>query len=73
MVVVIIHESGEFLLQFPRKVIVLKFDDILHRSIIAFDLPLGHSMIRGSLFMSHVLIYQKVFQLSQNITRPIIA
>ena len=28
MVVVIIHEPWDFLLQFPREVIILKFDDI---------------------------------------------
>jgi hypothetical protein len=32
VIIVMIYESFEFLLQFPREVIVLKFDDILHRS-----------------------------------------
>ena len=73
MVVVIIHESWEFLLQFPREVIILKFDDILDRSMITFGLSLGHRVIRGSPRMSYALFFQIDFQLSRKVTRTIIA
>ena len=73
MVVVIIYEPWEFVLQFPREVIVLKFDDILHRSMITFDLSLGHRAIRGSSHMSYALFFQIDSQLSRKITRTIIA
>ena len=46
------------MLQFPREVIVLKFDDILHRSMITFDLSLGHRVILGSPHMSYALFFR---------------
>lgn len=44
-VVVVVDERCDLGLQRSRQVMVLQQDPVLHRAVVAFDLPLGHWMI----------------------------
>ena len=45
VMVVVFNELSDRLLELPRIVVVLQFDDILHRAVIALDLALGHRVV----------------------------
>ena len=45
-VIVVFHEARQGALEFPRATVLLELDDVLHRPVVAFDLPLRHG-VRG--------------------------
>ena len=46
VMVVVFNELTDRLFQLPRVVVVFQLDDVLHRTVIAFDLPLlRHRMV----------------------------
>ena len=53
MVVVVFDPLLDRLLKFPRIIVVLQFDHVLHRTVIAFDLALGHRVVRRTPSVFH--------------------
>jgi len=63
LVVVILHEVSEVSLQLFRGIVVLQFHHILHRTVIALDLALGHRVVGCATSMLNVLALQVVLQI----------
>ncbi len=63
MVVVVLDPLPDRLLQFPRIVIVLQLDPVLHRTVIAFDFALRHRVIGRTSSVFHPATLQVVFEL----------
>ena len=48
-------------LQFPRTVVVLKFNNVLHRPVVSLDFSLGLGMKWFPANMSNGLFFQELF------------
>ena len=66
LVVVVLDEATDFQFQFTREVVVLEFDHVLHRPVVAFDLSLGHRMIRGSPGVAETSLLEIFLQLTRD-------
>ena len=71
-VVVVFDEASDLLFEFPREIVFLQVDLLLHRSVIPFDLPLCHRMIRRTVCRCHSLVLEKVFELLGDIRRSVV-
>ena len=59
LVVVIVHKAGNFNLKLGREEIILQVHNVLHRTVVAFNLALGHRVVRGRVGMLDVPAFQK--------------
>ena len=71
--VVMVDPLGNGFLQLPREVIVLQFDDVLHRPMITLYLALGLRVIRRATDMIHTLAVEPFSQIAGDVGRTIIA
>jgi len=55
-------------LQFPRTVVMLKFNNVLHRPMVSLYLTLGLRMKWFASNMSNGLFSQKLFQITRDVT-----
>ena len=62
-VIVIFHEARQGALEFPQAKVLLELDDVLHRTVVAFDLSLRHGVIGHAPAMVPTVRVQVVGQL----------
>ncbi len=72
LMIVVVHKTSDLLLKLPGIEIVLQLDHVLHRTMIALDLTLGHGMIGRTAYVLDMLALQKGFEFSGNITGTVI-
>ena len=72
-VVVELDEVTDLSFQFTWRVVVFQQQDILYRSMIPFDLPLSHRMIRSATNMTEALFFQVVSEFAGDITWTVVA
>jgi len=68
LVGVVAHELDDLPLQFFGRIVVLQVHHILHRAVIAFDLALGHRVVRRTVGMI-VLFSKSILQIENPIYR----
>ena len=66
LVVVVLHKLAELVIQMPGQIIVLQIDDVFHGAMIAFNLALGHGMIRSRANMLDMVALEILFELIRN-------
>ena len=72
LIVVPVHERRQATFQLLREPVVLQLDQVLHRPVIALDLPLRHGMIRLTPRVFDLLLLQVLSQLLGYITGTVI-
>jgi hypothetical protein len=73
ILIVVLYKRLNSRFQLPGGVLVLQLHHILHRAVIAFNLALGHGMIRCTPGVTHLVFIQIDFKLARQITRAIVA
>ena len=64
LVVVIIHKLSNMSLQFFRTLVMLEFNNILHRPVVSLDFSVGLWMKWFPANMSNGLFFQELFQIT---------
>ena len=72
-VIVRFHEACQSAFEVPRAEVLLEFHDVLHRPVIAFDLPLRHRVIRRTPCVRQTVLVQVVREFLRNIAGAVIA
>ena len=71
MLVVVLNEFTDRLLKLPGEFVVPQLDHVLHRSVIALNLALGHGVVWRPSDMIDVLPLEILLQLAREITRSV--
>ena len=59
LVVVIVHEAGDLNFKFGGEKIILQVHNIFHRTVVTFNLALGHRVVGCRASMLHLLVLEK--------------
>jgi hypothetical protein len=71
-VVVLVNERANGLLKFPREIVVVEYDDVLHGAVPALDFALCLGMINSSPHMIDMVAFEIVSQVVEDEHRAVI-
>ena len=72
VIIVIVHECAQSKFKFPGQKVVLQFDDVLHRTVVAFYLSLCLRMVWSTPYMVHFFVPDEFFKVVADVARAIV-